>query len=71
MLFSLSRDVVPEFSGLPSAFINEAARFLRIESGRVERVVKACCSVVIYCGLARQELSGQLVDLVFFWLGSD
>ena len=36
-----------------------------MHSERVERVVKACCVVVVYCGLlARQESSGQLLDLV-------
>ena len=28
---------------------------------------KRCCTGVVYCGLlTRQELSGQLVDLIFF-----
>ena len=43
------------------------------QSGRVAvetEEKKESCSVMVYCGLsARQELSGQLVDLIFFgWI---
>ena len=57
MLFSQFLDYLP--------FIYNAARFLRILSGRVGRLVKVCCSVVNCCELlVRQESSGYLVDLV-------
>ena len=51
VFFSLSRDVVLAFSEPPRSFLYKATRFLRIQSGRVERVVKVRCSVVNCCGL--------------------
>ena len=34
VLFSLSRDVIPKFSGPPPIFLYKAARFLRIQRER-------------------------------------
>ena len=76
MFFLLSRDVVLAISGPPPHLYIRRRDFYALREWWSRKCIetkekKACCSVVVYCGLlARQDISGQLVDLVF-WLGFD
>ena len=54
----MSRDIALAISKLFYIGKYRTMRFLHIQSGRVEKVVKVRCSVVIYCGFYQRLIGG-------------